>query len=59
MPVLGEEPARMTSALNEWWRFDGPARYRLFLRSRRIQRDRAGDGVATETATSTATSTAG
>jgi hypothetical protein len=55
MPVLGEEPARMTFELNEWRRFDAPGRYRLFVRSRRIQRE-AAPGVRAQVVTDTATS---
>lgn len=51
MPVLGEQPQRMVFELNEWCRFDAPGHYRLFVRSRRIQRE-DGDGVTTATTTS-------
>jgi hypothetical protein len=42
-PVLGPEPHRIELTLNDWFRFDRPGRYRLFLKSHRLTRERAPD----------------
>ena len=40
MPILGEKPSHVVLELNEWLRFDRPGKYRLYLTSARIRRDR-------------------
>jgi hypothetical protein len=40
-PVLGSEPAEVDLDLNEWFRFDAPGRYRLYLKSHRLTRESA------------------
>lgn len=42
-PVLTEEPYRICVDLNEWFRFDRPGRYRLYLKSHRVERERMPD----------------
>ena len=48
-PVLNAEPHRINLMLNDWFRFDKPGRYRLYLKSHRISRERLpsepGDGL--------------
>ncbi len=48
-PVLGPEPHRIEIALNDWFRFEKPGKYRLFLKSHRLSRERrsgeSGDGL--------------
>jgi hypothetical protein len=39
-PALGSEPYRIELALNDWFRFDQPGKYRLFLKSHRLSRER-------------------
>ena len=39
-PVLGYEPHRINLVLNDWFWFDKPGRYRLYLKSHRLTRDR-------------------
>ncbi|HWC98721.1 MAG TPA: hypothetical protein VG456_18305 [Candidatus Sulfopaludibacter sp.] len=39
MPVLGPEPVDVELSLNDWFRFDRPGHYRVFVKSRRITRE--------------------
>jgi hypothetical protein len=39
-PALSSEPYRIELALNDWFRFDRPGKYRLFLKSHRLSRER-------------------
>lgn len=39
-PVLTPEPYRIDLFLNDWFRFDKPGRYRLYLKSHRLARER-------------------
>jgi hypothetical protein len=39
-PVLGAEPYRIEVDLNDWFRFDRPGTYRLYLKSHRLSRER-------------------
>jgi hypothetical protein len=38
--ALNTEPYRIDVALNDWFRFDRPGKYRLFLKSHRLSRER-------------------
>lgn len=38
-PPLGEEPYRVPLRLNDWFRFDRPGLYRLYVKSRRLMRE--------------------
>jgi hypothetical protein len=39
-PVLSSQPVLIHLILNDWFRFDNPGRYRLFLKSNRLERER-------------------
>lgn len=43
-PALGAKPYVVTADLNEWYRFDRPGRYRLYVTSGRVARGRLGGG---------------
>ena len=51
-PILETRPYRIELFLNDWCRFDKPGRYRLYLRSHRLRRERLpgepGDGRVIE-----------
>ena len=38
-PTLTADPHRIQLALNDWFRFDKPGRYRLYLKSNRVSRE--------------------
>ncbi|MGA2144201.1 MAG: hypothetical protein ABSH49_04480 [Bryobacteraceae bacterium] len=40
-PVLGPKPHEIELNLNDWFRFDRPGRYRFYLKSHRLTRERA------------------
>lgn len=40
-PVLAKEPVTIELNLNEWFRFDRPGTYHLYLKSKRLTRERA------------------
>ena len=40
VPVLGPKPSSIHLELNEWFRFDRPGRYRMYLKSHRLARER-------------------
>src|ERR1051326_8684623 len=56
VPVLGREPVAIKLRLNDWFRFDRPGRYRMFLKSHRLTRERMasepGEGLVQFTAVS-------
>ena len=41
---LDKEPFRITRELNEWWRFDKPGKYRLYVTSGRVGKSREESG---------------
>jgi hypothetical protein len=48
MPVLGPNPVGIDLELNDWFRFERPGRYRMFLKSQRLTREKypsEGEGV--------------
>ncbi len=53
-PVLKAEPYVVEADLNEWYRFDRPGRYRLYVTSRRVGRGRLGGEGGPLTVTSNA-----
>src|SRR5439155_2909179 len=38
--ILGTQPYRIELFLNDWFRFDTPGEYRLYLKSHRLSRER-------------------
>jgi hypothetical protein len=47
-PTLSEKPHKMTFDLNEWFRFDQPGRFRLYVTAPRVLKEgekKAGDGA--------------
>ncbi len=50
-PVLDEKPYRIELDLNDWFRFDQPGTYRLYLKSHRVSRERAPQSTEGESRT--------